>query len=423
MSLRIYALLGAIALPAAVCQADTPSSAQIQALREQIAAIRAETEERLRALEAELARLQSANGAANNTAVAMTPTTDLHSSSRSEERSQLPSSLVVSGDFRLRHEITSGTGTSSDRTREVLRARLGARYDLAPWLSIGGRLVTGDPDDPNSSDVAFPDFADDLTVSLDQAYVSAHFDRWELAAGKIPNPFVRTELVWDGDVNPQGIGGTWQFPLGAALSGRVSALGFQINDQSDMTGAQIGLDARVGENWVYEVAAAYYDYDLGSLVGADAGDIRGNRLTPDGSRYLSDFNLVDLVATATWSGAETSWPIRLTGDYVRNTNAQIGDDSGYSLELLVGRASEPRDIRAGYGYSTAEMDAVLAAFSHDNTTLSANYRQHALAIDYVLTTNVLLNGTWYRYRTKDIDTATDESSWADRVRLNLQFQF
>ncbi|MBK6718380.1 MAG: hypothetical protein IPG62_00525 [Sphingomonadales bacterium] len=42
------------------------------------------------------------------------------------------------------------------------------------------------------------------------------------------------------------------------------------------------------------------------------------------------------------------------------------------------------DWRFGCGYAETGVDAVLAAFSHDNTDLATNYRQHTLLVDYVV---------------------------------------
>ena len=92
---------------------------------------------------------------------------------------------------------------------------------------------------------------------------------------------------------------------------------------------------------------------------------------------------------------------------------------------MAGRANQQGDWRFSYGYSVAEVDAVLAAFSHDNTTIATNYRQHSLAIDYVLLKNLVLDATLYRYRPYQADFAglNDPDDWLDRLRLNLLVNF
>jgi hypothetical protein len=336
------------------------------------------------------------------------------------------SKLQLSGDFRLRYEANAASDDAPSRNRGVLRARLGARYDASDWLSIGARLATGDPDDPNSSDVTLSDFADDFSATLDQAYARLHRGSWDVYAGKIPNPFARTELIWDGDVNPEGVSGSWSVPFAHGATAKVTGMHFVVNEQatgadSAMTGLQLAASGAGWRRWSFDLAASYYDYRLVGLVGADAGDVRTNLLTVDGSQYLSDFDLADVVAGATHDTGNPAWPLRLVANYVKNLGAATSADTGYELDALWGRATSPRDIRVSYGYSVAETDAVLAAFSHDNTTLGTNYRQHALAVDHVLAPGTVLTATWYHYRLDDAGAASAE--WLDRVRLNFMVQF
>jgi hypothetical protein len=343
------------------------------------------------------------------------------------QASEPPSRLEVSGDFRLRYEGNTGDTDASDWDRGVLRARLGASYVVNDWLTVAGRLATGDPDDPNSSDVTLSNFADDLDVSLDQAYAQFKLDDTEIWGGKFPLPFKRTELVWDGDVNPQGLGASYGIPIGGGAL-KFSGLYFLVDhsvagSDSSMLGAQVALEMPVTRDFRVELAAAQYDYSLPGVAGADDGDFRSNLIGPDG-RYVSDFDLMDFIAATTYSGQER-WPVRLTGEYVHNRGARTSGDSGYSLELSAGETQERGDWRFGYGYSVAEVDAVLAAFSHDNTTIATNYRQHSLFVDYALKDNVVLDATFYRYRSYDAEFSgtNDPEDWLNRLRVNLQVGF
>ena len=113
--------------------------------------------------------------------------------------------------------------------------------------------------------------------------------------------------------------------------------------------------------------------------------------------YRSDFDLADLLVGITWSGAGERWPVRALGDYVHNLGAATSADTGYGLDVTVGRVSKQNDWRVTYGYSVAETDAVLAAFSHDNIGIGTNYRLHALTFDYVPWPKTLISAIWYHY--------------------------
>ncbi|MEG3179300.1 putative porin [Sphingomonas sp. LT1P40] len=331
--------------------------------------------------------------------------------------------LDVSGDLRVRQEWNFGG--ARDRSRSVLRARLRASYAVTGNLTIGTQIATGDPDDPNSTDVTLGNFVDDLNVSLDQAwlrYTTGSLTAW---AGKFPLPFQRTDMVWDGDVSPQGAALTVTAPAGAVkLDAR--ALYLVIDEaptarDSDMLGGQIAAAAPLGSDLKFTLAGSYYHYRLGSVAGADAGDFRGNRIAA--GRYLSDFHLVEGLATLGWSGPSAHWPVTLTADYVRNLGATVPADTGFNVELAAGRTAQPGDWRVAYNYSDVEVDAVFAAFSHDNIDLSTNYRLHGLGVAYIPARDLQLDLALYHYRPLDPVYAGGATDWLNRVRLNFMVNF
>ena len=411
-------------LLAAAAQAESETDDSVQALRAEL--------ERLKAAQAEGAlAIQKLEG---RIAALEVPATAQESLPRQSEAPAVlaqvaapPSRLDVSGDFRLRYEGNYGDDDDPDWDRGVLRARLGATYAVNEQLTIGARLATGDPDDPNSSDVTLSNFADDFDVSLDAAYAKLALAGATLWGGKFQLPFTRTDLVWDGDVNPQGVGANYVVPLGGGAL-KLAGLYFLVDhsvagSDSSMLGAQLGFDLPVTENFRAELAAGWYDYALPGVAGADAGDLRSNLIGPDG-RYVSDFDLLDVIGSLAFHGRE-SWPLRLTAEYVRNLGARTSGDTGYSIELFAGKTAGKGDWRLGYGYSVAEVDAVLAAFSHDNTTIATNYRQHALVLNYAITKDVILDATLYHYRPYDAEFSgvNDPEDWLDRLRLNVLVNF
>ena len=147
-----------------------------------------------------------------------------------------------------------------------MRARLGATYAATDALTIGARLVTGDSDNPRSTDVTFSNFADDFEVSLDQAYAALSFGDAKAWGGKFMLPFTRTDLVWDGDVNPQGVGAAYKLPLGNAAL-RFSGLYFLVDQSvagsdSSMIGGQVGIELPLFDALKFDLAVAQYDYSL-----------------------------------------------------------------------------------------------------------------------------------------------------------------
>ena len=403
--------------------------AQIQALRAEqarISELQQRTEESIRVLEARLGL-----PAPTPVVTAVQRTGSLTPDATAATGATLPASsrLKISGDLRLRGQADISDEDGRNRNSSQVRGRLGATFAASDRVVVGGRMVTGDADDPNSTDVQLSNFDDDLDISLDQAYVQLNFGDAKIYGGKMPQPFTRTELVWDGDVSPQGLAATYKRSLAGGGAFRANGLFFVVDEQaagpdSTMLGAQLGYDSAAMGGWKFDASAGYFDYSLGSVAGADAGDFRSNLRNPDGT-YLSDFRLVDVIAGATYQGANEKWPVRAVADVVRNLDAETSADTGYGLDLSVGRISKPGDWRFTYGYAVAETDAVFAAFSQDNLGIATNYQMHALTADYVPMPKTMISAIWYHYKPDQaIDAGSnDPSDWLDRIRLAFLVNF
>ncbi|OGC06972.1 hypothetical protein A2V82_01925 [candidate division KSB1 bacterium RBG_16_48_16] len=348
--------------------------------------------------------------------------------------------MNFAGDFRVRFESTSRQqpGATPDirdaRNREVVRFRFGINRRINGLFNFGARLATGSPDDPNTTDVTMGDFVNDLSISLDRAFMELKYQNLFLTGGKFANPFRTTELLWDGDVNLQGIAGSYTLPGAKKIVPKVSGAYYVVDEQSSnpdsyMLGGQLDFAIHPSPDLSLTLAGAYYDYTIKSLTHADPpgdsqGDTRGNFLTADGKAYLSDFDLIEGFAAIDYRGFGERYPVRLVGDFVKNNGAARGEDMGYGIDLYVGKVSKNKDWRFQYGYALAENDAVLAAFSHDNTTLASNYEQYTLGIDYVIAENTTLTLTLYHYRRHHLKSAHSiENDFFTRLRLNAMVNF
>jgi hypothetical protein len=336
--------------------------------------------------------------------------------------------LRVTGDFRLRYEHNSGGGLP-ERNRGVFRGRLRSSFQIDHALALSAELVTGDRDDPNTADVTISEYFDDIDIGLSQIYLEANVGNARLFAGKFPNLFVSSELVWDGDVNPQGIGAVYVLG-GHADHDLIGRLGYFLIDEeaagsdSTMLGGQFELKSRISSEWESDIAFAYYDYSLGTVLHADSGDFRSNLRRPDGN-YLSDFNLINATGRLVWSGLDVRWPLGVSADYVKNLGSASEKDSGFGLRLFAGNTLKPGDFSLSYGYSQVGVDAVLAAFSNDNLVLATNYQSHDIGTQLAITDTLSLGASWHVYKSLD-DAALNQpfiGDWANRFRVNFVVQF
>jgi hypothetical protein len=424
-----FAIFSGLALsialaPHAVAQA---SSDDIKELRAQLEALRAQqqqTNDKINQIEAALNRVEGRPEAASSsteTAMAPKPVPSFVGSAAGDDR------LNISGDFRVRYESNFSKGRANDRDRTVLRARLRAIYAVADWLTAGGQLATGDFDDPKNVDITLGNFDNKLRVSLDQAYLRASSGTAEIYAGKIPQTYVSTDLVWAPDFNPQGFSASYKAELGDTASLKATALYHIVDEASSgpdsrMIGGQVTLDAAPTSQFSVQLSGAYYDYRLRSTAGGTPNDFRSNLFA--NGRYLSDFDLLDVIGSATFTGLGERWPVRVVADYVYNFGAINSDDTGFAADIVFGRTANRGEFSFGGGYAVAETDAVFAAFSQDNIALATNYRLYSGYVDYAIRSNLILNATLYRYRVKDSPIGgIVPNPWLNRFRVNLVAKF
>lgn len=157
--------------------------------------------------------------------------------------------LELYGDARLRYEYRGGeTDDDSplaeppgpgvarhndwqERQRERYRLRIGLRGTLMDNWFFGARLETSQ--NPRSTNVTFgddtsgganPSFSGPFSKSGDGIYVGQAYVGYKgfaditLTVGKMPQPLVTTRMIWDDDINPEGLAEQWKhtFSFGSA---------------------------------------------------------------------------------------------------------------------------------------------------------------------------------------------------------------
>jgi len=96
--------------------------------------------------------------------------------------------------------------TTEDRLDQLsIRARLGVIANVADGVLVGIRIGTGKDDSPVSTTQILGGGDDKKALWLDQAYITLKPLRWDwLTFGRMPNPFLHTDLVYDDNLNFDG---------------------------------------------------------------------------------------------------------------------------------------------------------------------------------------------------------------------------
>jgi len=120
--------------------------------------------------------------------------------------------LRIAGDVRVRYESRSGelpTGDHQERDRFRYRFRAGLSGKMANNWAWGFRLETATGS--RSSNVTMGDDAGPFAKNNDTVNVGQIWAQWTptpeltFTGGRMPNPLVTTAMVWDADINPEGL--------------------------------------------------------------------------------------------------------------------------------------------------------------------------------------------------------------------------
>jgi hypothetical protein len=120
--------------------------------------------------------------------------------------------------------------TLKDRNFLRLRARLGLEARIDKDLTATFRLATGSDNSPISTNQTLGGFFSKKSIWLDRAYVDFHpVEGGHVLIGRMPNLFRMPELVWDDDINLDGIAASYDRALGGGLSAYAAGGAFPLD--------------------------------------------------------------------------------------------------------------------------------------------------------------------------------------------------
>lgn len=296
--------------------------------------------------------------------------------------------LRLSGDVRVRFEDRSGelpSGDHQERDRFRYRFRTGLTGKLVNDWSFGVRLETstssrssnvtmGDDSAANSS--PFHKASDGVYVG--QIYLTyAPSPLFSITAGRMPNPLNTTLMVWDGDINPEGLAEQFKYRDGnnefSAVLGQFiySAANTQNAFGSGANVKDMGLLAWQGGYKLYLEGAAKYFLVTPTLYtyvrsSQNASAFRDN-FSPTQSAAVNNLTVVDVPFEFDWQIAGV--PARAYADVAINLDAKDrarkfgnpdlkNQDKAYTVGFQYGKAVNKGEWDARIFYQSVQAFAL-----------------------------------------------------------------
>ena len=361
------------------------------------------------------------------------------------------------GDMRLRYEIVDRASDNStandadghlDTDRARIRFRFGARAHVYEDLDFVFRLSTGGDTASTSGNTTLDGTFGNEAISLNLAYGSWEFMNGLIVqGGKVKNPFMKSEVVWDNDVNPEGLSQIYQKKSGDSTLQFVA--GQYIIEETDRKNnidsddvillawqAQLHQKTKAGK---FKFAVAWYDYhhltDQGSAITKQLGSGDGQRNSQVTGTDVNTTNMQTLDFMADWSSPIGSKHGNLFYEYAVNTStdAPAGNntiaqdlDTAWQLGFKFG---DKRVKKAGQWqiktlYRVVQQDAVFYALTdssfHQGGT---NAKGIELGAKYAIRKGMQLGYTFFNTTNERGDVNGGKLDVPGQHQLDLQFSF
>lgn len=365
--------------------------------------------------------------------------------------------------------------TTEDQRNLRLQARVGLLAKVSESVNAIVRVSTGSTNNPVSTNHTFSNGFSSGQLVLDQGYMRYQPEKsLTLWGGRLPNPFLTTDLVWDNDVNFDGVAATFRrtssgpsvhknagfqpfltlgaFPLQTPDRGR---------DDKWLYATQLGFDWGFGRSRL-SVGAAYYSF--ANIVG-QANAFNDNSLDYTAPLFVqkgntmflindpsdlgrplyglaAEFREVDLIASLDIAAFGANHVI-LTTHYVKNLGFDLQEvrnrimdslgtepfppdeieenNTGYLIKLTVGapKLQNRGEWQTSWTYRYLGRDAVVDAYADSDFHLGGtDAKGWILGASYAMA-----NNTWISLRYLTSDAIKGAPFAVDTWQLDINARF
>ncbi|MBK6879821.1 MAG: putative porin [Elusimicrobia bacterium] len=298
--------------------------------------------------------------------------------------------LEIKGDLRLRHQTNEETA-NSNRDRQRIRLRLGMNYTVNPMLAVKTQFATGGAEQ-TSTNQTLDSLSKPKGIFLDLAYLElkplpgAHADTLVVSGGRMKNPLWQTyssDLVWDSDLNPEGLGENVKLSLAGFGRVFVNASQWVVNekkkvaDSASLAGnrpqyvfsTQAGVILPASMDSRFTLAGSIHDWvnETDRAFGDGVSGSTNLLISTTTDKLANDFRVIHIDAEWFTTIPGVDLPLSIQGAFVKNTAHRDNlfanndkRDTGHQVGAILGSASNPNSWEIAYFNKSVDQDAVVS---------------------------------------------------------------
>jgi len=326
--------------------------------------------------------------------------------------------IKIKGDLRVRQEFVDIDAKGQPgKDRQRYRARIGIEAKVTKNVNANVRLASGSSDGATSTNESMGDSFKKDSVWIDLAYLDWRpLAGLNIFAGKMKQPWEKVgDIVWDGDVNPEGAAVKYSAKLGDA--NLIASGGYLL--LNDISGLRFDEDTAV----VYgQLAGKFKLGSTGTLLGATVYDYKNEGLASaaivKAGNSTTQFSLYELFGSLK---LKTSLPAKIYGQYVKNSDAN-GVDDGEDTAWLIGFGTKYKKLKFDYNYRDTEINAVSGAFNDSDFAYGkVGAKGHKLKFGYAIDKNFGLGVTYFMAETDNLASIKDSDINTLQIDLKTKF--
>lgn len=316
----------------------------------------------------------------------------------------------LSGDFRGRFQEQNADNEAwQARDRYRFRLRAGLTLTMLEHIDVGFRFATGNPQtNPGGTLVGGQTISANQDLNslesrkflwLDTAFARwtpIKTERWNVSAtiGKMDNPFLLSNMLYDYDVNPEGASLQVAYNINAQHSLRgIGALfvldelnqskppgtltetnppaAFRTGHDPYFYGGQVLLESKWSPELDTSIGAAMFNIVNKDSLSAQLQPFYNSGNSRDANGFLK-YNFDPIIGSASATVRPFTlgiypgpFPIKVGGEYLYNPGAP-SNNKAYRAGITLGKAGKKRTWELSYRYQRLEADAWFDAMVDDD---------------------------------------------------------